>query len=366
MNDDNVKPTDLQNNDITRFGQENINYTNKSTSNVVASDSSVFNKKNEYFNIGKVPPGATEDPDKEKRKLKRLLFILIVFIVIALIGFGIHFYLSKTRTIAENAVKTKDVTIGINEKLSLKLDDYATFKKVNPANCILNTKNVDTSKIGKYEFVISCGVNKYSGKITVVDTVAPVILTHPVVKNKNSDLSVNDFVIECSDDTKCHLELENFDQLKEQIVNNDTGIFDAYIKARDDKKNVSKSFSSVFISSEASNVYSCVAKDLKVDSFNGTFISIDNYIIANNVATNIINYYIFEFNSQEDYKNKIAEIDDSGNLTINNITGKAYYDDNRITLMVILDINGISYLPKKDIESIKSFYSKIGYKCELY
>ena len=107
MNDDNVKPTDLQNNDITRFGQENINYTNKSTSNVVASDSSVFNKKNEYFNIGKVPPGATEDPDKEKRKLKRLLFILIVFIVIALIGFGIHFYLSKTRTIAENAVKTK-------------------------------------------------------------------------------------------------------------------------------------------------------------------------------------------------------------------------------------------------------------------
>lgn len=363
-NETKVAPTDLNNTNIEKFGQENIPYINLHRKNhisdiqVVASDG--------FNNIGTVPPGTYTEAMPKKFRFNKLLFTILIFVIILMIGGGIYFYLSSTRQVAENAVITKTVTVSLGEKLSLKLDDYATFKGIKPTNCLLDLSDVKRDIPGKYTYVINCGVNDYKGNLIIEDKQAPSVISRTILKSLNEDIKVTDFIVSCEDSSKCNYELINLEELKEDIKT--PGIYDAYINVSDELGNSKKILEKVYVSEfNESGVFSCHYKQLNLDDYDGFYLIKEDIIYEeNNGKYQVINI-LFEFNDSKEYKKIQESINDEGEITIEGITGKAYFlNDNRVALVTTTNIENVDYIDSVDLSDIQKYYNNSGYSCNTF
>lgn len=169
-----VAPTNLRQTDIDKFGQGNTPSLNKIIGNSYNENIQV-NSNSKYINIGKVPPSSSIEnleptQPQIKLQLKNLLFTLLIIVCIVAIGGVLYYLLSTSKTRAALAVQTKNLTVPVNAKLSMKLEDYGKFKKVKSSNCILDLKAVNVQKPGIYQYFIECGVNRYKGTIKVINS----------------------------------------------------------------------------------------------------------------------------------------------------------------------------------------------------
>lgn len=359
-----VKPTDLKNNNIEMFGQENIPFMNMHRRNNI-SDVDMPNN-NEFNNIGTIPPGVNTERPPKKFNINKYLFLIVIIIVIGLIGGGIYYYLSSTRIVAEKAVITKTVTINAGDKLSLKLDDYAKFIDIKATNCVLDLKNVKNDIPGKYSYIISCGVNNYKGSVLVKDTVAPNLETKIVFKKVNDDVDVNEFIVECKDNSKCKFELENFEELKENLKTE--GMYDAFIKVSDDENNVKTVIEKVIVLEDNyDGILKCNYKNLKLNDYDGEYDVVENVLYKSNFGDKILMQVVFTLNNNEEYKTIKDSINENGEVEIEGITGKAYFlNKNNIVLETSYMVDDLSYLTNNDREYIKDFYTRSGYECAQY
>ena len=67
-----VKPTDLKNNNIEMFGQENIPFMNMHRRNNISDVDTPNN--NEFNNIGTIPPGVNTERPPKKFNINKYLF----------------------------------------------------------------------------------------------------------------------------------------------------------------------------------------------------------------------------------------------------------------------------------------------------
>lgn len=357
-------PTDLNNTNIEKFGQENIPYTNLQRKNhisdihVVASDG--------FNNIGTVPPGTFTEAMPRKFNFNKLFVIILIFAIILTIGGGIYFYLSSSRKVAEGAVMTKSVTINVGKKLSLKLDDYATFKGINPSNCLLDLSGVKNDVPGKYTYKISCGVNDYKGTLIVEDKLAPAVIARTVLKTLNEDIKVTDFIVSCDDNTECNYELINLDEIKENIKTQ--GIYDAYINVSDQSGNIKKIIEKVYVSENGeSGVMSCHYKKLNLDDYDGFYTIKEDVIYEEDYGKYHVMNILFEFNDSKEYKKVQESINEDGEITIEGITGKAYFlNNNVLSLITISDVMDVDYFGNSDLSAIQKYYNNSGYSCNTF
>lgn len=362
----NVAPTDLRKTDIEIFGHENIPLMNMDRkTNITDFDLSTLNS--EYNNIGIVPPGSFVESTKKQINIKFILFVLLIIIIIGLIGMGIHFYLSSSKKIAQNAVVTKKLEVSVGDKLSLKLDDYAEFKDINPNNCILDTTNVDTSKVGKYKYTIKCGVNEYKGKIIVLDNKAPQLETKVVFKNVGSDLDVNDFVLSCVDDSKCSFALSNFDTLKEKMQ--EEGIYTALIQVSDEAGNKMIVSEKLIVNSKnVSHLYVCSYNKINLSNYQGYYFITESINVADNYGDTLITKNIYSIESKSDYNKLKKKVEKNNFLEIEGVTGEAYFNDanQTIELYTMTKVNEVNYFSDGSFYSIQKFYNQMGYNCQTY
>lgn len=361
-----VQPTDLRNNDIESYGQENIPVFNMNR-NTTISDFDINNNYSEFNNIGMLPP--ENNPIKKKKffNIKKLGVLSVIFFIIVIIGIGIHFYLSKTGNIAEAAIITKNIEINIGEKLSLNLNDYADFKNIKATNCILETEQVNVNKLGKYTFVISCGVNEYKGTINVVDKKAPDVKTKILLKKLNENIDVNDFILECNDASSCQFNLLNFDELKTNIK--EEGIYSALIEVLDKKNNKKIINENMIVGDiEYENILDCSYTDLIIEEYEGTYTSNDIVTFKDNYGgTSIIrNSY---FLKKKDEYNKLKEqATENEIITIDNFSGIPLFHDDKllVTIIKIAETNSSDFLGSLYFDDIKEYYEMFDYTCKVY
>lgn len=362
----NVAPTDLRITDIETFGQENIPLMDMNRkANITDFDLSTLNS--EYSNIGTVPPGSFTESTKKPINIKFILFIILIIAIIGLIGLGIYFYLSSTKNVAQNAVVTKNVEVNIGDKLSLKLEDYADFRDIKATNCILNIKDVDTSKAGKYNYSIKCGINEYKGKVLVIDNRAPALETKVVFKNIGADLDVNDFVLSCADSSGCSYALSNFDLLKENMQVE--GVYTALIEALDNEGNkVTVSEKLIVSNRNVSNVYVCSYDKINLSKYKGYYVINESVTITDNYGDILITKINYTIERKDDYNKLKKSVDENNNLDIEGLSGEAYFDDvnQTIDLYTISKVNEVSYFGDGSFYSINNFYSQMGYSCNTF
>ena len=362
----NVAPTDLRITDIETFGQENIPLMDMNRkANITDFDLSTLNSL--YSNIGTVPPGSFTESTKKPINIKFILFIILIIVIIGLIGLGIYFYLSSTKNVAQNAVVTKNVEVNIGDKLSLKLEDYAEFKDIKATNCILNIKDVDTSKAGKYNYSIKCGINEYKGKVLVIDNKAPALETKVVFKNIGADLDVNDFVLSCADSSGCSYVLSNFDLLKEKMQAE--GVYTALIEASDNEGNkITVSEKLIVSNKNVSNVYVCSYDKINLSKYKGYYVINESVTIADNYGDILITKINYTIEKKDDYNKLKKSVDENNNLDIEGLSGEAYFDDvnQTIDLYTVSKVNEVSYFGDGSFYSINNFYSQMGYSCNTF
>lgn len=363
---DSVAPTDLRNTDIETFGQEEIPLINMNRkSKITDFDLSTLNS--EYSNIGTTPEGYFTEKPKKVLNIKTVSIILGIFLVIGIIGFGIYYFLSSTRVVAEDAVRTKNLKISIGNKLSLKLDDYAEFKNMKATNCILDVKNVNINKIGKYKFSIKCGINEYKGNISIIDDKAPDIVTKPAFKNIGQELDVNDFILSCADESECMYELTNFDDLKSKIA--EEGIYKANIKTFDKAGNTDSISEMLVVSSKSINkIYICSYNDIELKEYDAIYNVIDSVSFEGDIGTDLVTKFVYKINSREAYDKLKNGVDEKGLLKIGNVSGEAIFFDKTktINLYTFDTVINSGYFSDNRMDTIQKFYNSLGYSCQLF
>lgn len=114
---------------------------------------------------------------KNKKIVIGNLIILVLFVVgltIILLGNGVK--------------QTKDtITVEAGEELNLKATDFLDIDKEKAEDVSIDSSEVDTSKVGEYQVIATYKDNKYTIKVVVKDTKAP------IVELKESVVTISDF-----------------------------------------------------------------------------------------------------------------------------------------------------------------------------
>ena len=335
-------------------------------------NSNGFANPNKIEDIGTIPPtnnvSATKNP-KNKKPMNKVLFIIIIIVLIAAVAFGVYYFLSISN---KAKVTLKNVTIGVGEILSDNINDYATISGSEAGNCTLNTRNVDTSNIGEYEFSITCGEDTYTGKITVNDVTLPEIVVNAVYKTVNSTAIIDDFVVSCTDSSDCDV---NF--VDENVVNGYLatagGPYSIEIKATDGAGNERAVTAPLYVTPYPIQFFrNCESGSTEVTGYQATRTITDFLPMGSNGTEPVYlgvsqRFYTYVFTSEEEYRDVVG--DKPLELNFDGITGYTVYNDESLTFQIqtalsleTLNSEANGAFPTTYV-GIAPYYTNLGYTC---
>lgn len=317
--------------------------------------------------IGAVPP----QQEKPKRPMNKVLFVIIIIALIAAVAFGVYYYLNMSSSKAN--VTTKDITIGIGDTLSDNINDYATITGGGASSCTLNTMNVNTNSLGDYNFTIICGEDSYSGTVHVIDKSAPTAQLKVAYKVLNNDtISIDDFVVSCEDDSDCTYNFTNEDVVRGYLATSG-GPYNVAITIKDSSNNSKEVNSLLYVAPyDITSITSCSSKQTAIEGYDGTVVSTDNLLLGRN-GTELVymglstRTYAYTFKNQEDYITAIG--DKPEDITFNNVSGIASYDDANYTLTITTDLSlntlnaEAGGIFNTTYAGVYSYYNNLGYTC---
>ena len=332
-------------------------------------------------NIGTIPPNNNIaqpiNNKKQKKGMNKTLFIILIIGLLGAVGAGVYWYLSLPKT-PDVTIETKDITYELNEEISTSVEDYATIKGTNASNCTLNTDKIDTTKIGQYEYTITCGTLEKTGKALVGDTKAPIVSLVTVYKKINDELKPEDFIGICSDTTECKYEFE--DESTATTLTSTAGEnISVNLIVKDESENEIKVEGKLnVITSGIRAYYECTSKEQNLEDLNATMTlthslgildtnAADGKLAFGNFGTQKV---VYKFTDAEQFDNLQKEFKEKGIVTINNIEGIADFDKENMTITMISDIDLSNLKTQYGEESfvsygtIKPLYeTTLGYTC---
>ena len=357
-------------------GTEGLLATPNNGASVLNAQGATFMNQQKPVDIGTVPP---EAPKPEKKKMNKLLFIILIVVLIGGVAFGVYYFLKNGKKKLE--LTPKNVQILIRKDIPTNLPFYATVTKGDSSGCTVDITGIDNSKVGEYEAKITCGENTYTSKVSIVDTIPPIVLTNVIFKKVSSPIDVNEFIysyIENSEDdcTSCTSKFVDEASVSSQIQNVG-GPYDVEIESSDGNGNSANTKAIMYITASDIVAYmkctspkdSITTNDLNVNKETEDIFAIGAVEGAGFAFLNAgRRLYRYEFASVEDYQTAIG--DKADEITFNEITGHAGYDDDNNILTISIDLskgtldseNGGSF--PQNFAEIKTLYeSSKGYSC---
>lgn len=293
-----------------------------------------------FNNIGTVPPipdipvvdPAMQTPKDDKKKgMPKILFVLIVILALAAVGVGVYIFLHKSNIMGPSVV-TKNVRVEIGSKLSTNINDYATFGSIDSSTCSLDVASIPATLEtlnAEYTFRITCNQASFSGKLTVVDTIAPeVTLKEKVEVALNSSVKPEDFIVECKDSTKCSYSFKDAEKVNGNLKEASNYHVDIIIKdeaGNQIEKTGTLIVSDVPVFEEADMYLSCTKTQDNGVSDNTKFGVVDGEYKRNAV----LKRYTFELELAELEALKTAN-EGKAEMTYKNITGQPTFGENLI------------------------------------
>ena len=331
-----------------------------------------FNTSPMFNDIGTVPPipnspiGNVTDtnPNPKKKGMNKTLFVLIIVLALTAVGVGVYIFLHMSK-FANSPVNTKSLQLEIGSEVSSNISDYATFNGVDSANCSLDTSSIDTSIYNaEYTYTITCNGTNYTGKVKIVDTVKPVVVTKVVNVQVNNDVTVESFIESCADNTKCSYAFKYEDKIKSYLATPESYHVDIIVT--DEAGNETEVTGTMVVSNTIANVYLVCSKNYSSYSEVTKLGLIESVFNKSAVRT-----YTFKFNNSDSYNTFKTANANKSQVTYNNITGSPEFNDLAYTLILTrimnydeLNIEAGSTVPTS-ISELKTFYQNKGYKCNI-
>ena len=326
-------------------GTEGLLATPNKGANMMATQGANFINQQKPVDIGTVPP---ELPTQEKKKTNKILFIILIVVLIAGVAFGVYYFLTHSKKKLE--ITPKNVQLLINNDVPSNLQFYASVTNGDSSECTVDITGVDSSKIGEYEVKITCGENSYTSKVSIVDTIPPVVLTKIIFKKVSSPVDVNEFIysyIENSeaDCTSCSSKFVDESNVSSQIQN-PGGPYEVDIESSDGNGNNTTTKAIMYVTNSDIIAYmKCTSgkEEITINDVHMYKEAEDIFAIGSVEGAGFAflnagrRLYRYEFNSVEDYQKAIGDKTDE--ITFNDITGHAGYDDENNVLTVSVDLS---------------------------
>lgn len=326
--------------------------------------------------IGTTPPMSLE-PEKQpkKKNTNKILFIILVLIVLAGVGFGTYYILNYTDILnkkSEVKIETKDLEINVGDTLSDKIGDYATITGTDVKNCSLDKTEVVNDKEGEYTYKITCGNKIESGKIVVIDNKELEVSTKTVYKAIGATLDVNEFINERNSEYT----YEFVDAETVQGYLNAEGTYNVKLKIKTDKKETETDAKLVVVPYEIRGYLTCESSGQNLDGTSAQVINSLSFAISKDTANQNIygkvafETYKFKYSDETEYANLLAEYKSNKKITINNISGQTEFDDTTLTISITNDKDNQSLMNEygqnvlEKYSTIKTYFEGTkGYTC---
>lgn len=288
--------------------------------------------------IGTTPPISLEQEKKPKKKGNKILFILLVLLVLAGVGFGTYYVLNYTDLLTKKesvTISVKELELSIGDSLSTNINDYANINGTDIKNCSLNTTSVDVTKVGVYEYTVKCGEITKIGKITVVDNAELVVNTQKVYKVKGDTLEAKEFVTNI-DETLTYEFVEP--EVVNTLMQGEKGTYAVKIKASNSSKNKEVEGTLVIMEYPIKGYLTCSTNEQNVAGLSAVMTVSERFAILNDgnngyggIASEI---HTFKFSDETEYTNYLAEYKTNDKVTVNEVTGNATFNDETLTITI--------------------------------
>ncbi len=309
---------------------------------------------------------------KAKSLVKKILLAFFILLLMALVAFGVYFYLhlGKKKVAEKPKFVLDDKTVYVEAELSKSIFDYGDFSSVDISGCTLDTSKVNTKIKGEYEYSMICDGDKYTGKITVVDKYDFEITANVLYKTSSDVLIASEFM------TDSHNYTYNLkDKNVTDYLYTPGGPYYVELEAEDkeDKDKDKGTVSSIMYVTEAKarNFLTCTSDSQKLeepqeltyyitDVF--AFDSFRNYL---HVPSRI---YVFDDLIVDEYITLINTIE-NGTITLGDITGYALRDDSNNVLRIAVEFTDEMLNDETDnirltFNNIKKHYEDNKYTCK--
>ncbi len=335
-------------------------------------------------NIGTMPPVNNNAPQSSgpvkkggKKPLNKTLFVVLLIVLLLAVGGGVYWYLNMPKT-ESIMITPKDVTYGINDEVSNKIEDYATITGTNASNCTLDTSQIDTSKLGDYSFTIKCGTTTKIGVAKVADSDNPVVSLVTVNKALNGELTADEFIGVCFDSSKCSYEFENSEEAKTLTSTvGDGKTVKIIVKDENDNQTTVDGKLNV-IESNIKTYRTCSSKEQNLTDFNAVMTSSVRFAFTDQLSTDgsysFANFgtqtYTFKFTDQQEFDTLLESMKKDSKVTINNVSGIAEFNKEDMTIKIVedLDISSLTtqytadkFLSYKTLDQL--YVTELGYTC---
>lgn len=327
--------------------------------------------------IGTTPPISfqEEKPQPQKNpKTNKTLFIIIILAVLAGVGFGTYYILTYTDLISNAAqvtIKPKNVEVSLGDNLSANISDYAEIKGTDPKNCSLNTKDVDISKEGTYEYSITCGETIKNGKIKIIDNKEITYETQEVAKSKGATVDAKEFIVNVPDTAKC----EFVDQEKiNLILNGDPGTYTVEIKVTNNGKTSEVAGKLTILEYDLKGYLTCSSNEQSVPDSSAKMVVSEKIAIAddgnNGYGKKTYEIHKFTFTDETEYTGYLAQYKSEKKIKINNISGETKFDDATFTITITNEKSNDAVMNEYGADNMinyqtinKYFKQTLGYQC---
>ncbi len=282
-----------------------------------------------------VPPPIPEEPKNKGKKLpiNTPLLIILIVVLIAAIGYGVYYFL----TTSKSASNTVTVTPTLSElELGAEIGSGAEFYgRISPSSaassCTVNT-DLDTSKVGTYEYTITCnGKTTEPHIIEVKDTTAPEVEVKEVIVTPGTAVEADDFIESVIDESDVTFTFE------EDIDTSIEGEYEVNIIASDEYENTTTVVVRLIVDENAPQAFMYCERDENTDqtatAYSTYRFGIDNQGLLYNSKKTIT----YEFDTEADYLVAAETIEADGSL--DGYEGKIYMDDDNYLITITVDMN---------------------------
>lgn len=344
-------------------------YTNPQTIN--PNPTSGFENPN---TIGTNPPMSFE-PEKTpiKNKQKKIIFIVIILVVLAGVGFGTYYVLNYTNLLNKNTnpidIKTKNIEINVGDSIPDKIEDLAVISNIEPSSCSFDTSEVDNSKAGVYEYTVSCNSLSNTGKITVIDNSKLDIELETIYKAKGETFTASEFV-KNNNDVK--LEFVDSSEIEEYLAGG-PGTYSIKLKATVDNQSKEIEGKLVVLEYPLKGFYTCTGSAQTIENSKATetignkFVIVNGGSVVNGYGKVAYEVHTFNFsNATSEFAELITKYNNEGTLTINNVTGEVNIDEENKNIVITKELKNEDVVKKygetnvKDYASIRDYYNKLN------
>jgi len=294
-----------------------------------------------------------------KFKLSKTTIILIVVLLIAIIGCGVYLILSNSKPAKSNvSIVTNDLMWDLGRTLSTKVTDYATITGVDSASCTVDTSKVDNTKMGSYEYTVTCGNTSKVGRIILQDKVPPVVTVREVNVVPGSMITIEDFIVSCEDYTACSYELENETPTLEEMVEKE-GTYHINLLVTDDYNNQATVTLTLVVSNDAPVRYMyCTPAATQDDVLNAELQLAYNYgINSESMLSKSQKIYLYTFEDEEEYLALKEDYD--AEAGINGILGETVFDDDEFTITITVNITETELASEFNMNPFPTTYDEL-------